>query len=168
MALSKLKRAYLVKHIGEDRVAAIEKALEEKEAELKAAGIAFKSLDGATSFAELEKVLEVSDLKATFDGIVQNIMHSSDMDAAETVVKLKAAVTEFGKRLSRVGSKAMNVLNPRPRGAGLPDTPGGRALASMGFVGFEVAEKETDAPAELPDTPGGRALAQIFGKGGAS
>jgi hypothetical protein len=128
MPFGEAKRAFLVRVLGEERVARLEEDLPRAEKMLEEMGIAFKDdgaivgrpLGGAVSFAQADAYTKASqaaqetlDLVDVFHIITSNVLTDDELKAADKPALLKAAATEFGARLSGLGKKELEELTPR-------------------------------------------------------
>lgn len=171
MGLSEDKRAYLVEHMGEERVVAIEKGLEEKEAELKAGSIDFKEVlaqaieatpEGGAKPADGDKGGE-SDSGAK---LLEALTKLSDQ--VEGIAKAQGEQATEIKALqatddAKIAAKMEPARQP-PADGKRPSEDTGNEL-SIEDAKAQGAEEAID-PESLPDTPGGRALKQIAGNRG--
>jgi hypothetical protein len=173
MGLSDERRGFLVEHIGEGRVTALEKLLEEKEEDLKSGAVDFKEV-----LAEA--------IKATPEGAAKPAEGEGDAPKDDPIAKLAELVEAQGTQLTEIVTaqgdqgKAIKELqrtdDEKIAAAMSPDRkpPANGERPSEGKGNEISAEKAKDKGAdpaeelEIPDTPGGRALKQLSGAGGGS
>ena len=149
MPLRPEKRAFLVKVLGAERVARLEEELPRAEKMLEEMGVAFKDdgamvgrpLGGATSFGQADAFRKASaaaertlDLVDVFRIVTSNVLADDALKAADKPALLKAAATEFGKRLEGLG-KAEKALLER----WIPASESGPASPAAGYVEDLVA-----------------------------
>ena len=158
------KRAFLVRVLGAERTRWLLQRLPEAEKALEEMGVAFKDdgalvgrpLGGATSFGQADAFLKASEaaertltLVDVFRVVTSNVLASNELKAADKPALLKAAATEFGKRLGQL-SKGEKALLERWIPASKSGAP--QASPAAGYVedllNTSVAPSEGDGEGE--------------------
>src|SRR5439155_19951212 len=105
MGFTREKRKWLVEALGEDRVREIEGQLPLLSQTLKQAGVRYKDLGGATTFAEVDTLREQAKLTSMFADIAGNIINSASA-APEKARLLKQLADDLSARLTGAGQPA--------------------------------------------------------------
>jgi hypothetical protein len=177
MGLSDERRGFLVEHIGEGRVTALEKLLEEKEEDLKSGKVDFKEVLAEVIEATPEGGAKAAegDAGGEPDGVADGL-------PAE-IAKLTALVEAQGKQLAEIvtgqGDQATAIkalqrtddekIAEKMAPERKPPANGERPTDSEGNEISAEAAKDKGAdpnqaidPEDLEKTPGGKALKQIL------
>ena len=105
MGFTREKRKWLVEALGEDRVREIEGQLPLLSQTLKQAGVRYKDLGGATTFAEVDTLREQAKLTSMFADIAGNIINAPSA-APEKARLLKQLADDLSARLTGAGQPA--------------------------------------------------------------
>ncbi len=174
MGLTDERRGFLVKHIGEGRVTALEKLLEEKEEDLKSGKVDFKEV-----LAEAIEAAPTPDPKPA-EGKGEGDAPKGDDAIAKLVTVIEAqgtqlteiatAQAEQGEQIKalqasddeKIAAKMAPQRQP-PAGGERPTDDKGNVLTEAELKAKGIDPEEALDSEKLEKTPGGRALKQIAG-----
>ena len=174
MGLSDERRGFLVEHIGEGRVTALEKLLEEKEEDLKSGKVDFKEV-----LAEAMEAAPAPDPKPAegggsggTKGIEAELAKITELIGAQgkQIEEMATAAGEMGKDIKelertddeKIAAKMAPQRKP-PADGETPTGSDGNVLTEAELEAKGINPEEALDSEKLEKTPGGRALKQIAG-----